>query len=103
MASSQRPTLAVEERPERGSRATRSLCRAGYVPGVVYGGANGDSTPFKVGARDLRTALLAGSAVLDLSRPGGKEAPAMVKDQQRHPARDAIRHRVHPHVPLARH
>src|SRR5919206_987584 len=92
MASSDRPKLVVEERPERGSRAVRRLRRDGYVPGVVYGGGNGDSTPFKVGARDLRTALLGGSAVLDLSLDGGKELPVIVKDQQHHPVRDEILH-----------
>jgi large subunit ribosomal protein L25 len=92
MASSDRPKLIVEERPERGSRAVRRLRREGYVPGVVYGGGNGDSTPFKVGARDLRTALLGGSAVLDLSINGGTELPVIVKDQQHHPVRDEILH-----------
>ena len=92
MASPQRPKLAVEERPELGSRAVRRLRREGYVPGVVYGGGNGDSTAFKVGARDLRTALLGGSAVLDLSISGGQELPVIVKDQQHHPVRDEIVH-----------
>src|SRR5205085_4191748 len=92
MAESQRPKLAVEERPERGSRAVRRLRREGYVPGVVYGGSGGDCTPFKVGARDLRTALLGGSAVLDLSLSGGKELPVIVKDQQHHPVRGEILH-----------
>jgi large subunit ribosomal protein L25 len=92
MASQQRPQLVVEERPERGSRPTRRLRRAGYVPGVVYGGSNGDCIAFKVGARDLRTALIAGSAVLDLTVGDGKTLPVIVKDQQRHPVRDEIMH-----------
>jgi large subunit ribosomal protein L25 len=92
MASSNRPTLAVEERSERGSRATRRLRREGWVPGVVYGGAAGDCISFKVGARDLRAALLGGSAVLDLSVGGEKTLPVIVKDQQRHPVRDHIMH-----------
>jgi len=62
------------------------------VPGVVYGGGNGESTAFKVGWRDLRTALVAGSAVLDLNIDGGGELPVIVKDQQRHPVRDEIVH-----------
>jgi large subunit ribosomal protein L25 len=92
MASTKRPKLAVEERPEQGSRAARRLRRDGYVPGVVYGGGDGDSTSFKVGARDLRAALVAGSAVLDLEIAGGKSLPVIVKDQQRHPVRDEIMH-----------
>jgi large subunit ribosomal protein L25 len=92
MASTKRPSLAVEERPERGSRATRRLRREGYVPGVVYGGGDGACTAFKVGTRDLRAALVAGSAVLDLEIGGGTPLPVIVKDQQRHPVRDDIVH-----------
>jgi large subunit ribosomal protein L25 len=92
MASPKRPSLVVEERPERGSRAIRRLRREGFVPGVVYGGGDGDCTSFKVGARDLRTALHAGSAVLDLEVAGGKALPVIVKDQQIHPVRDEIVH-----------
>jgi large subunit ribosomal protein L25 len=92
MASTKRPSLAVEERPERGSRATRRLRREGYVPGVVYGGGDGECTAFKVGTRDLRAALVAGSAVLDLEIDGGTPLPVIVKDQQRHPVRDDIVH-----------
>ena len=62
------------------------------MPGVVYGGGDGDCTAFKVGWRDLRTALVAGSAVLDLNIDGGGELPVIVKDQQRHPVRDEIVH-----------
>ena len=92
MATANRPKLAVEERPEKGSRATRRLRRAGYVPGIVYGGGDGACTSFKVGVRDLRAALVAGSAVLDLEIAGGKSLPVIVKDQQRHPVRDEIMH-----------
>ena len=60
--------------------------------GVVYGGGNGECTAFKVGWRDLRTALVAGSAVLDLEIDGGGALPVIVKDQQRHPVRDQIVH-----------
>ncbi|MEA2309533.1 MAG: large subunit ribosomal protein [Thermoleophilaceae bacterium] len=92
MASQKRPSLVVEERAERGSRAIRRLRREGYVPGVVYGGGEGDCISFKVGVRDLRTALVAGSAVLDLEVSGGKALPVIIKDQQRHPVRDDIMH-----------
>jgi large subunit ribosomal protein L25 len=92
MASTNRPKLAVEERSEKGSRSTRRLRRSGYVPGIVYGGGDGACTSFQVGARDLRAALVAGSAVLDLEIAGGKSLPVIVKDQQRHPVRDEIMH-----------
>jgi large subunit ribosomal protein L25 len=90
MADGKRPTLDVEDRPERGTRAAKRLRREGYVPGVVYGGKNGDSTSFKVNGIALRH-VLAGSALIDL-KVGGKTRPVIVKDQQRHPVRDELLH-----------
>jgi large subunit ribosomal protein L25 len=90
MAEGKRPSLDVEERPERGTRAAKRLRREGYVPGVVYGGGDGDSTSFKVNARALRQ-VLAGSALIDL-KVDGKTRPVIVKDQQQHPVRDELLH-----------
>jgi large subunit ribosomal protein L25 len=94
MAESARPQLAVEDRPEpeQGSRNTRRLRKAGYVPGIVYGGGDGECHPFKVNARDLRGALHAHSAVIDLKIGGGKAIPVMVKDTQLHPVRSEVMH-----------
>ena len=86
-----RPTLEVEERSEHGSRNSRRLRREGYVPGVVYGGES-DCVAFKVGARDLRAALVAGSAVIDLKVAGASARPVIVKDQQTHPVRGEVMH-----------
>src|SRR4051812_27664040 len=86
-----RPTLTVEERSERGSRAARRLRRSGYVPGVVYGGG-GEPQAFQVGARELRAALHTSSAVLDLELGGAKSIPVIVKDQQSHPVRGEVLH-----------
>ena len=91
MATTTRPILSVEERPERGTRAVRRLRREGFVPGVVYGGTDGDSTSFKVGARELRQVLVDGSALIDLDVDGSTR-PVIVKDQQRHPVRDELIH-----------
>jgi large subunit ribosomal protein L25 len=91
MAEGRRPTLTVEERPERGTRATKRLRRAGLVPGVVYGGGDGDSVSFKVDSRVLRQVLVDGSALIDLE-VGGKKLPVIVKDQQLHPVRDEVMH-----------
>jgi len=90
MADGKRPILDVEDRPERGTRAAKRLRREGYVPGVVYGGKDGDCTSFKVNWRDLRR-VLAGSALIDL-KVGGKTRPVIVKDQQQHPVRDELLH-----------
>jgi large subunit ribosomal protein L25 len=89
MAASNRPSLEVDQRSDRGSRATRRLRKRGLVPGVVYGG--GDCLTFQVGARDLYKALHAGSAVVDVKLDGDVR-PVIVKDQQRHPVRDEIMH-----------
>jgi large subunit ribosomal protein L25 len=90
MADGKRPTLDVEDRTERGTRAAKRLRREGYVLGVVYGGKDGDSTSFKVNWHDLRQ-VLAGSALIDL-KVGGKTRPVIVKDQQQHPIRDELLH-----------
>ena len=92
MADSKRPTLTVDERPERGTRATRRLRREGLVPGVVYGGTDGECHPFKVGTRELRQVLVDGSALIDLKLGAGKTSPVIVKDQQLHPVRDEVVH-----------
>jgi len=91
MADGTRPTLTAEERPERGTRATRRLRSAGLVPGVVYGGADGDCVSFKVDSRVLRQVLVDGSALIDLE-VGGTTRPVIVKDQQLHPVRDEVTH-----------
>ena len=91
MADGKRPTLSAEERPERGTRATKRLRREGFVPGVVYGGGDGDCTTFKINSRELRQVLVDGSALIDLE-VAGKTRPVIVKDQQRHPVRDELVH-----------
>jgi large subunit ribosomal protein L25 len=90
MADGNRPSLEVEQREERGTRATKRLRRAGYVPGVVYGG--GDCVAFKVNNRVLRAALHDGSALIDLKIGSDKARPVIVKDQQHHPVRGQVMH-----------
>lgn len=74
--------LDVHSRVADGSRAARRLRRTGRVPGVVYGGG-GDSVGFDVDARELRLALAASGAVLDLSVDGKKAQPVVLKEAQR--------------------
>ena len=78
-------TLNVQTREPEGSRANRRLRRSGRVPAVLYGG-DGEPQHISVDARELRTALQAKGAVLELAVDGDK-TPAMVKDQQRDPIR----------------
>jgi large subunit ribosomal protein L25 len=91
MAAEKRPQLKIEERTERGSRATRRLRRQGLVPGVVYGGTDRECRTFSVDARELRRVLTAGSAVFDVALDGGAR-PVIVKDQHHHPVRDHLTH-----------
>jgi large subunit ribosomal protein L25 len=87
-----RPTLEVDARSERGTRATRRLRREGVVPGVVYGGTGQeDAVSFKVDARVLRHVLVDGSALIDL-KVDGKTRPVIVKDRQLDPVRDELIH-----------
>ena len=92
MAQPERPSLSVEERPERGSREARRLRRAGYVPGVLYGASHPDPVAFKVGARDLRHMLAEGAALFDVKIGAQKSVPAILKDQQNHPVRGELLH-----------
>ena len=78
--------LEVTSRESTGSRESRRLRRTGQVPGVLYGG-EGEAVSFAVEARELRHALAAGSAVLEVSIDGAKSASAVLKDLQRHPVR----------------
>jgi large subunit ribosomal protein L25 len=83
--------LNVSSRESAGSRAARRLRRSGRVPGVLYGGG-GEPLGFDADARDLRLALAASGAVLDLSIDGGKPTPVVLKEAQRHPVRGETVH-----------
>ena len=91
MASSDTTRLDVERREVSNSRETRRLRRAGYVPGIVYGG-EGEPEAFRVDARKLRLALAHAGAVLDLSLDGGATSPVVLKDQQRDPVKGHLLH-----------
>src|SRR3954463_5851161 len=91
MATNQGTRLALTPRDTSGgSRATRRLRRTGQVPGVLYGG-EGEPVSFTVDARELRHALAASGAVLDLQLEGGT-TPAVLKDAQYHPVRGETMH-----------
>ncbi len=83
--------LDVRTRAAEGSRAARRLRRSGRVPGVLYGGG-GESVGFDADARELRLALAASGAVLDLSLDGEKPTPVVLKEAQRDPVRGQTVH-----------
>ncbi len=78
-------TLNVAKRDIEGSRANRRMRRAGRVPAVIYGGG-ADPLPISVDARELRHALHASGAVLELSLDG-QTTNAVLKDSQWDPVR----------------
>jgi len=88
--ASQSTKLSISSREVSNSRSTRRLRRQGQVPGVLYGG-NDDAMPFAVDERELRHALAARGAVVELEL-GGEATPAVLKDAQRHPVRGHTMH-----------
>ena len=83
--------LEVSSRTPDGSRSARRLRRSGRVPGVIYGGG-GEAVSFDVDERELRHALAASGAVIDVSVDGGGSTPVVLKDAQRHPVRGQTVH-----------
>jgi large subunit ribosomal protein L25 len=88
--ASQSTKLPISSRDVSNSRATRRLRREGLVPGVLYGGDSGPLT-FQVDERELRHALAARGAVIELELDG-QGTPAVLKDSQRHPVRGHTMH-----------
>jgi large subunit ribosomal protein L25 len=87
---SQATKLSLSERAISNSRETRRLRRSGQVPGVLYGGGE-DPVAFAVNERELRHALAARGAVLDLEI-GGKTTSAILKDSQHNVVRGDTLH-----------
>ncbi|UGS34659.1 50S ribosomal protein L25 [Capillimicrobium parvum] len=90
MAKTSATKLEAHPRSAEGSRAARRLRREGRVPGVLYGGGE-DPVAFDVDARELRQALAARGAVLDLAL-GGQSSSAVVKHADHHPVRGDTMH-----------
>ena len=88
--ASQSTKLTISSREVSNSRSTRRLRRQGQVPGVLYGGGD-DAMPFAVDERELRHALAARGAVIELELCGDA-TPAVLKDAQRHPVRGHTMH-----------
>jgi large subunit ribosomal protein L25 len=88
--ATQSTKLSISARTPEGSRATRRLRRSGRVPGVLYGG-DGEPIAFSADARELRTALAARGAVLEVV-DDGRATPAILKSAQYHPVRGETMH-----------
>lgn len=90
MSATDRATIEVLTRSERGSREARRMRKQGRLPGILYGRGR-EPQAFSVNERELRAALKAGHALLDVSL-GGDTVPVIVKDQQHHPVRGGFTH-----------
>ena len=88
--ASQSTKLSISPRTPEGSRSTRRLRRSGRVPGVLYGG-DGEPIAFSADARELRNALAAQGAVLEVV-DDGQATPAILKSAQYHPVRGETMH-----------
>lgn len=64
--------------------------RQGRLPGILYGRGR-DPQAFSVNERELRAALKAGHALLDV-KLGSDTVPVIIKDQQHHPVRGGFTH-----------
>jgi large subunit ribosomal protein L25 len=83
--------LAAARREPTNSREVRRLRRAGFVPGIVYGGGQ-EPIPFQIEARELRNALARAGAVLDLQIDGNPGTPVVLKELVRHPVTGLTTH-----------
>ena len=90
MSGDDRATIEVSLRESRGSREGRRLRKSGSLPGILYGRGR-DPQAFSVNERELRAALKAGHALLDV-KLGGDTVPVIMKDQQHHPVRGGFTH-----------
>ena len=88
--ASQTTKLTISPREPAGSRSTRRLRRSGRVPGILYGG-DAEPLAFSTDARELRHALAATGAVLEVS-DGGAATPAILKSAHYHPVRGETLH-----------
>src|SRR5881409_2087205 len=89
--ASNRPTIDVQKREEFGSRTTRRLRKTGRVPGVVYGGSDGQCINFTADLREMRRIVVGAGALIDLNIEGDTR-PVIVKDMQQHPVRGELMH-----------
>ncbi len=86
-----RDTLKVGKREQFGSRESRRLRRAGFVPGVLYG-AGTEARPFQVGEHEIRAFLTGGQTLFDVEIEGSNAVPVVIKEQQHHPVRGDLIH-----------
>ena len=106
-------TLEAQTRTDLGKGASRRLRRLdNKVIGIVYGGKQKKPTPITLAANELAKAVQNEAFFTSLIKLSidGKEEQVVVKDMQRHPAKDFVMHidllrisaktKITMHVPL---
>ena len=86
--------LYAEKRDDLGKGASRRLRHAGLVPGIVYG-TGSDPVPLQIKQTELEKKLLNEafySSILTLTIDDGNEESVVLKDMQRHPAKNRVLH-----------
>ncbi len=85
--------LDAEVRTQGGKGVARKLRKAGKIPAVLYGPKN-DPVCLSVNAHDFNKVLIkaAGEQVIFTLRLDGDERLALIKEMQRHPVNDSVRH-----------
>lgn len=85
--------LTADRRTDRGNGPTRRLRKAGFVPGVLYQKGE-ESIPVAFGGRELRKVIHSSgyTGVVDLAIDGETTRPAVLRDVQVEPTRDAVLH-----------
>ena len=91
---SDHPAIDAKLRSDLGKGASRRLRRsADHIPAIIYG-ADRDPAPLTIIRKDLEKALESEafySQVIDVNVDGDVQ-PAILKDLQRHPAKDRVMH-----------
>jgi large subunit ribosomal protein L25 len=85
--------VAADSRATQGKGASRRLRRSGKVPAILYGG-KGEAENITLDQQNLMTLVDKEkfySSIISL-KIDGKPQPALVKDVQMHPARNAVVH-----------
>ncbi len=85
------PTLQASNREKVGKGASRSLRRDNMIPVVVYG-SKVETTHHAVDAKELDTALLHHARVIMLAVEGKEPIKAVIREVQRHPVTEEVRH-----------
>lgn len=85
--------LDTEVRTQGGKGVARKLRKAGKIPAVLYGPKN-DPVSLSVNAHDFNKVLIKaeGEQVIFTLRLDGDERLALIKELQRHPVNDSVRH-----------